>query len=156
MMNYSAAGMAFILLCISLNNNDNNHDIKNNALTFWQHEERREPKNKAQLRDETPLALSCTMQQNRTQPCSNSWTCRFFFFFFKSQLSWCKSKTLKNGLTASENSVTSSVYRSPHAHEHAYDLVGCRTVWIEMADTGFMWGALKWHQQCNWLCGPLL
>lgn len=36
MMSYSAA---FILLCISLNNNDNNHDINNNALKFWQHDE---------------------------------------------------------------------------------------------------------------------
>lgn len=86
MMNYSAADMAFILLCISLNNNDNNHDIKNNALTFGQHEERRKPQNIAQLRDETPLA----------------WTCRFFFFFPKISIILMLKQTLKNGLTASE------------------------------------------------------
>lgn len=45
MINYSAADVTFNLLCISLNNNDNNHDT-NNALKFWQHEEGREAKTK--------------------------------------------------------------------------------------------------------------
>lgn len=99
--------------------------------------------------------------------------------FSPTSMSWCKSKNLKNGLTVSEvwELGDISAYCSPHAHENMptifctdcwsissfYAPTVCSSqvsqvahIWIEMADMGFVWGALRRHQQCIWLCGPLL